>query len=130
MPPQLLEVYASQLYKVLLLENPKNQEKNETKIIIVTIMKSKLSIKLPPNLDRRHLTERYVYPNLSRSNWVWKNTITFTYGIVVSSTISALTPNETRFWNLAIKPSRSYHPSLSQNTETIDANLPAFSCKA
>jgi len=47
----------------------------------------------------------------------------------VSSTISARTPNETRFWNFATRPSRSCHPSLSQNTETIEANLPAFSCK-
>lgn len=55
--------------------------------------------------------------------------LALTYGMVVSSTISPLTPNETRFWNLAIKPSRSCHPSLSQNTDTIEANLPAFSCK-
>nr|GMC46571.1 hypothetical protein Iba_chr01aCG3440 [Ipomoea batatas]GMC77962.1 hypothetical protein Iba_chr03fCG3470 [Ipomoea batatas] len=49
-------------------------------------------------------------------------------GMVVSSTISALTPKETRFWNLATKPSRSCQPSLSQKTATIDANLPALSC--
>uniref|UniRef100_A0A0V0HQ82 Putative ovule protein n=1 Tax=Solanum chacoense TaxID=4108 RepID=A0A0V0HQ82_SOLCH len=52
-----------------------------------------------------------------------------TYGMVVSSTISARTPNETRFWNFDTKPSRSCQPSLSQKTETMEANLPAFSVR-